>query len=991
MGNQAPSPPRWPDASGGTAVNYLSRRWLAIPALALLLAVGLALPARASHDAPTNVGFRVAHYSVPFTYSAYQIYWTAPADNAQDSYKIQWKSGTQDWDETNRQKTAQKAHTAVDFLFFVNELTEDTEYTFRVGAVVTSGGGHDTWSAEITHTPRHCATGDTAILGATMPAGSNHDYTLLSHDCTYLLNQIQDVLDPAGELNWSDDLALTSWHGVDLHRGASYTSTEPVRVVDLELFGGVCAARTCQTNETPVKLTGVVPVAFGGNTGNDGAKAPLGELAILDLSDNQLTGGIPPELGGDGSGNHRMDNLAYLMLADNPLGGTIPPELGNLDNLTILWLYRAQLTGTIPAGLDTSDPSDPKPTGLAKLSSIFVRLWLSGNQFTGEIPPDLGRVHLYALDLSDNQLTGEIPEEFFSLPKNNTGGYGEHILAYLDLSGNRLTGEIPAGTDNTDPSDPKPTGLAKLKEIIALYLHDNQLSGEIPVELAQIATDTWTDGWGSDGIEVLLNCNKLSGTAPDELGDIDSTDSNAYGPIDLTKLGLSHNPNLTISAALQAKAGTQLAAGAAAVTCTAPAPPPTAPVVSAPAPAPAPKPRLAVTLRASPDPVTVGQTISYTLTVTNTGEVPLTGVFWRSSELGVAHRAIGDGTLAVDAAAEASFGFGPVTAQHLPGPVIVNVFADSDQTDAVGAALGVAVQAAPAPAPTATATATATATGTATATATGTATSTTTPTPTPSPGPRPAESTLDLTIARAGYSAPDPPEPHLGHNILDLQLTAADGTTVACDFLTHYETTGGLTRWGYATSEILEERLGALTQYYQRGTVDCHFRDGRWRMERRLTWDFIGGGVLGAPDLGVEPDLLSDQPGVLVGPWGHCVSNYAVDGTFNGFLDFFRALGGVRTFGYPKTEARSDDHPDAVLRLPGATPGFIRQYFQAAVFEYHPDDPDAPVKLGLAGDLLRDLLYPDEAYLAFRSFQPAPPLDPGQPYEAERVIWGEDG
>ena len=80
-----------------------------------------------------------------------------------------------------------------------------------------------------------------------------------------------------------------------------------------------------------------------------------------------------------------------------------------------------------------------------------------------------------------------------------------------------------------------------------------------------------------------------------------------------------------------------------------------------------------------------------------------------------------------------------------------------------------------------------------------------------------------------------------------------------------------------------------------------------------------------------------------------------------------------------------------MLRLPGSTPGFIRQYFQAAVFEYHPDDADAPVKLGLAGDLLRDLLYPDEAYLAFRSFRPVPPLEPGQPYQAERVIWRDGG
>ena len=180
---------------------------------------------------------------------------------------------------------------------------------------------------------------------------------------------------------------------------------------------------------------------------------------------------------------------------------------------------------------------------------------------------------------------------------------------------------------------------------------------------------------------------------------------------------------------------------------------------------------------------------------------------------------------------------------------------------------------------------------------------------------RAATSTLDLVIVRAFHSTPGAADPNLCHNILDLQLTLPDGTATACDFLTHYETTGGLARWGYATSEILEEAPGALTQYYQRGAVDCHFRVGQWRMERRLTWDFIGGGLGGASDPGVEPPR-SEYPGLFPGPWGLRVSNFAVDGTFTGFRDFFQAHGGVAAFGYPKTEARYDDDPAAVLRPP---------------------------------------------------------------------------
>ncbi len=238
---------------------------------------------------------------------------------------------------------------------------------------------------------------------------------------------------------------------------------------------------------------------------------------------------------------------------------------------------------------------------------------------------------------------------------------------------------------------------------------------------------------------------------------------------------------------------------------------------------------------------------------------------------------------------------------------------------------------------------------------------------------------LTIRVVRAQFAAPDT---HLAHNIPDLTLTL-DGADISCGFLTHYEATGGLTRWGHATSEVLEESPNSLTQYYQRGAVDCQMRDGEWRIERRLAWDYVGGGVAGAPDLGVEPGLLSEQSGDLIGPWGHRVSDFAVDGTEIGFMDFFNELGGVQAFGYPKTDARYDDDSRAVLNIAGATAGIIRQYFQAAVMEYH---PGIGVQLRLLGDDLRDRTYPDQGYAVFGSFNSAAPVTAGDIYSAERVV-----
>lgn len=232
---------------------------------------------------------------------------------------------------------------------------------------------------------------------------------------------------------------------------------------------------------------------------------------------------------------------------------------------------------------------------------------------------------------------------------------------------------------------------------------------------------------------------------------------------------------------------------------------------------------------------------------------------------------------------------------------------------------------------------------------------------------------LYATVQRSAFTQPDE---SLGHNIPDLMLSVGDAE-VSCDFLTFYRSTGDVARWGYATSEVITERTSVLTQYYQRGIVDCQERDGAWQMERRLVWDDLGG-------LGAEPDLLSEQPGLPLGPWGHRVSNIAIDGTPVGFLDFFNALGGLQAFGHPKSEARPDGAPGTMFNLEVTAPGVIRQYFQAAVLEHRPDSPER-VHLRFLGDIVRDARYPFDIHQAFQSFRAAEPLDDGQTFNPEEI------
>ena len=226
--------------------------------------------------------------------------------------------------------------------------------------------------------------------------------------------------------------------------------------------------------------------------------------------------------------------------------------------------------------------------------------------------------------------------------------------------------------------------------------------------------------------------------------------------------------------------------------------------------------------------------------------------------------------------------------------------------------------------------------------------------------------------------------PQLEHNVADVVGTFPDGESYAANFLQNFEQTGGVERWGYPTSAIFEETPGTLTQYYQRGAIDWRPppSGGAHTFLRRLAWDYLGGGLGGSIDQGVEPVLTNPNPGEEFGPWGHKVANVSVEGVEIGFADFFHRLGGVDSFGFPKTDARRDDHPQAVLHDPTrSVDSRIRQYFQAAVLEYHPESSHAPVKLRLVGDTLRDSRYPDDAWRRYLAFGPEEPFAVGDGIE----------
>jgi len=85
----------------------------------------------------------------------------------------------------------------------------------------------------------------------------------------------------------------------------------------------------------------------------------------LDLTLNELTGPIPPEIG-------NLTNLTYLDLKYNQLTGEIPSEIGNLTNLILLSLYTNQLTGEIPEQV----------CDLIESNNLDISFILDGNNLT---------------------------------------------------------------------------------------------------------------------------------------------------------------------------------------------------------------------------------------------------------------------------------------------------------------------------------------------------------------------------------------------------------------------------------------------------------------------------------------------------------------------------------------------------------------------------------------------------------------------------------
>ncbi|KAH6837549.1 hypothetical protein C2S53_009856 [Perilla frutescens var. hirtella] len=186
-------------------------------------------------------------------------------------------------------------------------------------------------------------------------------------------------------------------------------------------------------------------------------------LMMLDLSDNQLEGGIPNwiwQVGDDGF------LFRFLNLSHNRFSHLQQPY--KIRGLDLIDLHSNVLAGEIPT---------PPPS--------IVSVDFSSNNFSKPLPPDIGNILKRAMffSVADNIIIGNIPPSFCNASS----------LQILNLSNNSFHGRIPS--------------CLLEKSLTVLNLRRNNLEGEIP--------DTFPIGCLLETLDLSLNV--LRGKAPKSL------------------------------------------------------------------------------------------------------------------------------------------------------------------------------------------------------------------------------------------------------------------------------------------------------------------------------------------------------------------------------------------------------------------------------------------------------------------------------------------
>ncbi|KAF8104053.1 hypothetical protein N665_0181s0074 [Sinapis alba] len=286
-------------------------------------------------------------------------------------------------------------------------------------------------------------------------------------------------------------------------------------------------------------LTSLVGLYLDGNNFTGSLEMGLlksEKLTLLDISDNMFSGMLPLWIG-------RMSYLSYLYMSGNQLKGPFPFQLQSRF-LEVMDISHNSFSGSIPSNVNF--PS-------------LRELRLQNNEFTDSVPGNVfNAATLEVLDLRNNRFSGIVlntmDEEASKLRvlllRNNS--FQTHIsekicrlteVGLLDLSHNRFKGAIPScfskmsfgGAEGYERSIMSLVAVFDLSYITFLrncqYASHLNLDDSVrngyqakPATIVDFLTKSRYEAYQGDILGYMhgldLSSNELSGSIPDEIGDL---------------------------------------------------------------------------------------------------------------------------------------------------------------------------------------------------------------------------------------------------------------------------------------------------------------------------------------------------------------------------------------------------------------------------------------------------------------------------------------
>ncbi|XBH59493.1 hypothetical protein VPH35_114215 [Triticum aestivum] len=196
---------------------------------------------------------------------------------------------------------------------------------------------------------------------------------------------------------------------------------------------------------------------------------------FLDLSNNQPTRSIPPELSS-------IQGMPYFALSVNLITGMLPPSLFNWSSLEAFAVGSNMLYGRIPDDIGNNFPklkvlsfpinqfTGVLPSSISNMSDL-PKINLFENRFSGYVPPTLGKLGaIQNLDFAHNTLKADDNKgwEFITSLANRTR------LQRLSLGTNSFGGQLPGSIMNHS---------ATLSEF---HIANNMVYGVIPTDIGNL-------------------------------------------------------------------------------------------------------------------------------------------------------------------------------------------------------------------------------------------------------------------------------------------------------------------------------------------------------------------------------------------------------------------------------------------------------------------------------------------------------------------------